>query len=125
VALERLAQVAGVGRERLVDLLAERLRNLARAIAERLLDLAGNLLELVAHELRVGAGRLAVEHARPDLDGVGNRANGVLARFLAVAHEADGAVVGDDEAVDDEPIADYADICLAEWCCGFHKDFSA
>ena len=36
-----------------------------------------------------------------------DRADRVLARFLALAHEADGAVVGHDEAVDDQPVADY------------------
>ncbi|MEA2445513.1 MAG: hypothetical protein QOJ12_2805, partial [Thermoleophilales bacterium] len=43
-------------------------------------------------------------------------------RLLALAHEANGAVVGDYQAVDDQPITDDADICLSEWSCGFHRN---
>jgi hypothetical protein len=61
-------------------------------------------------------------NARADLDGVADRLDRVLAVLLARAHEADGAVVLDDEAVDRHAIADHADVGLPEWSGGFHVD---
>ena len=117
--------MAALRPEDLVDLALQVLGHLARPLGERLVDLLGHLLELVADELRVRARGLAVEHARADLDRVDDRADRVLAALLLLAHEADGALVGDDEAVHGEAIADGADYGLPEWCCGFHKDFRA
>ena len=68
------------------------------------------LLELAAHEVGVRAGLLAVEHARADLDRVDDRLDGVLPRLLALLHEAQRAVVLDDQAVDDQAVADRADV---------------
>ena len=58
------------------------------------------LLELGLDELGVRAGLLAVEHARADLHGVADDLDRVVTVLLALAHEADGALVVDDEAVD-------------------------
>ena len=87
-----------------------------------MLQLARGLLELGLDELRVGAGLLAVEHARADLDGVADRLDRVVAVLLARANEADGALVLDDEAVDRDAIADDADVRLPEWSGCFHVD---
>ena len=48
---------------------------------------------------------LAVEYAGADLYGVTNRLGRIVAAALALAHETDGAVVLDDETVDDYAIA--------------------
>ena len=82
----------------------------------------GRLLELRLHELRVRAGLLAVEHARADLDRVADRLGRVVAVLLALANDANGALVVDDEAVDRDDIAEYADVRLPEWSGCFHVD---
>ena len=103
------------------NLLLEELGDRARLVGELDLHLLGGLLELGAHELGVGAGLLAVEHAGADLHGVAHRLDGVVAVLLALAHQPHGAVVLDHEAVDHEPVADGADVGLSEGGCCFHE----
>src|SRR3954469_24657069 len=112
MALDRLRDVPRLGPERLVDLAADLLGHLAGALGEHELDLARRLVELALHELGVGAGLLAVEHARSDLDRVRDHADGVGARLLPLPDEPDGALVVDDEAVDGEAVADRAYVGL-------------
>ena len=59
-------------------------------------ELARGLLELRAHELRVGAGLLAVEHARADLDRLDDEAH----RVVALGGQPHGGLVVDREEVD-------------------------
>ena len=120
--LELAVQVAVLRAEDLLDALVEVLRHLAGAVGELGVQLGGRLLELRLDELRVGAGLLAVEHARADLDGVAHRLDRIVAVLLALADEANGALVLDDEAVDRHAIADHADVGLPEWSRGFHVD---
>ena len=120
--LELLGELAVVLAEHVGELLLEELGDRARLVGELLLDVLRGLLELGLDELGVGARLLAVEHARADLDGVADDLDRVVAVLLALAHEPDGAFVLDDEAVDDEPVADRADVRLSEWGGGFHVE---
>ena len=120
---EQLLELLGllsVGPEHLVHLRAEELGDLAGLVGELGLERPRGPLELRLHELRVGGGLLAVEHASADLDGVGHRPDGVVAGLLALAHEPHGALVLDHEGVDDEPVAGGAHRGLPEWGCCFH-----
>ena len=119
-ALELLGQLAVVLAEDVGELVLEELRDRARPVGELDLNVLGGLLELGLDELGVGAGLLAVEHAGADLDGVTDRLDRVVAAVLALAHETDGAVVLDDEAVDDDAIAERSDMGRPEWSCSFH-----
>ncbi len=89
-----------LGAEHLVDARIEPLGDDPRALDERGIELARGLLELGPHELGVGAGLLAVEHARADLDRIGHEPRDVVAALLALARQPHGARVVDDEAVD-------------------------
>jgi hypothetical protein len=109
----RSSSRSAAGRERLVHLLAELVGHLAGAVGERHLHLARDLVELVLDELRVGAGLLAVEHARADLHGVGDHLDRVVARLLALADQPDRHFVGDHQAVDRQPVTDGPDVRLA------------
>ncbi len=114
--------MAVLGAEDLLDALVEVLRDLAGRVGELRVEVAGGLLELRLDELRVRAGLLAVEHARADLDGVADRLGRVVAVLLALANDANRALVVDDEAVDRDDIAEYADVWLPEWSGCFHVD---
>ena len=87
------------------------------ALAELGLDALRDLLELGLHELGVGAGLLAVEHAGADLQGVGD--HGVGIERLGDRAGASG-LVGDDEAVDRDAGRPGGDVRMAKWGCGFH-----
>ncbi len=106
--------MAALGVEHLVDLLPELLGDLSRVVAELALDLLRDLLELGPHELGVGARLLAVEHARADLDRVGDHGRAVAPGLLALTDETGGRLVGDDEAVDEQAIALNGDVGLPE-----------
>ena len=73
-------------------------------------ELARGPLELRLDEVGVGAGLLAVEHPRADLDRVGDELRGGLAGLLALPGEPDGAGVLDDEPVDEQRLARGADM---------------
>ena len=94
------------GAEDLVDALAQMLGDRACLFGELAVQLRGGALELGLDELGVGAGLLAVEHARADLDGVADELDRVLAVLLALLDEPDGAFVVDDQAVDGHAITD-------------------
>ena len=98
--LELLRELTVLLAEYLADELFEELGDRARLLGELRLDVARGLLELGLDELGVGAGLLAVEHARADLDGVADGLGGVVPVLLALPDDADGALVVDDEAVD-------------------------
>src|SRR3954466_3502360 len=123
--LDRLRDVPRLRAECLVDLAAELLGHLARALDQHQLDLARRLVELALHELGVRARLLAVEHPGADLDRVRDHPDGVGARLLALAGGPAGRLVVHDEAVDDHAVADRADMRLAEWSRGFHGDCRA
>ena len=89
-----------------------------------LFELGGGALELGLDELGVRAGLLAVEHARADLDRVADQLGRILAVLLALRDEPDGALVVDDEAVDDHAIAHDPDVRRPEGCCSFHTVWS-
>jgi hypothetical protein len=114
--------VAVLRPEHLVDAIVEELRELARTVRELTVQIVRRLLELRLHELGVCAGLLAIEHARADLDGVQHDPDRIVAVLLALTDEPDGAVVLDHEAVDRDPVAHHAHVCLPEWSCSFHVD---
>jgi hypothetical protein len=120
--LELTVEVAVLGAEDLLDALVEVLRHLARPIGELGIQLGGRLLELRLDELGVRPGLLAVEHARADLDRVADGLGRVLAVLLALANDAHRAVVVDDQAVDRDHVAEYADVGLPQWSGCFHVD---
>ena len=74
----------------------------------------------VLHELGVRSGLLAVEDARADLHGIADSLGGVVTVLLALANDANGALVVDDEPVDRDDVAEYADVGLPEWSGCFH-----
>ena len=96
--------------ERVDHVFAEELRDLARLVRELDVQLRGRALELRLDELRVRAGLLTVEDARADLDRVGHSLGVIVARLLALAHDAHGALVLDVELPDDEPVADHGHV---------------
>ena len=108
--------------EHLLDALVEVLGHLACPVGELRVEVRGGLLELRLDELRVRAGLLAVEHARADLDGIADRLRRVVPVLLALANDANRALVVDDEAVDRDDVAEYADVGLPEWSGCFHVD---
>jgi hypothetical protein len=73
VGVEGLGHRSGVLAQVALELLLHVLGHRPRLLGERALDLARELLELAADEVDLRAGRLAVEHARADLERVGNR----------------------------------------------------
>ena len=105
-----------VGVEHGVELLPELLGRLLRALAELGLHALGDLLELGLHELRVGAGLLAVEHARADLE----RVDGDRVGIQRLSDQAGKRLVGDDEPVDADAVVLRGDVGMAKWGCGFH-----
>jgi hypothetical protein len=109
-----------VGVEHVLELPLEVLRNLAGLVGELGLHLARRALELRLHELRVRAGLLPVEHARPDLDRLADGLDGVLPASFTLANETNRAFVLDDETVDGEAVADRSDLGLPEGCRCFH-----
>jgi hypothetical protein len=123
--LELLGELAALGREDLVDALAEELRDEPRLLRERALDLARDLLELGPDEVGVDLGLLAREHARADLDRVDEDGRRVGARLGALAHEVDRAAVAHGEAVGDDDVADDRDTGLAQGRGGFHENLVA
>src|SRR5918997_7162280 len=76
VRVERLGHRPRVLAEEAFELILHVLGDRTRLVGERPLDLARELLELALDEVDLGAGGLAIEHARADLERV---ANGVLA----------------------------------------------
>ena len=112
-ARELARQHPGLGPEHLVDLRAEELRDHARLVGERRLDLARDLLELVAHELRVQPRLLALQHARADLDRVVDHAHRVLAGLQPRAHEGGRRRIVDDEALHEHAPHEHVDPLLA------------
>ena len=110
-----------LGAEDLVDLGPEELGDDPRLVRERGLDLARDLLELVAHELRVDGGLLALQHARADLDRVGHdlRPASSPASIRRSTNAAVGGIV-DDDVLDDHPPHQDVDAGLAEGRGGFH-----
>ena len=124
VPLERLAQVPALGAEDLVDLPPELVRDLLGALRKPGLNLASRPLELVTDEVGVGAGLLALEHPRADLDGVGDDAGQILSRLLALADEPNSALVGHDQTVDHHAIPDDCDVRVPQRCGGFHNSVS-
>ena len=111
------------GPKHLLDALVEELGDLARAVRELAVQVVRRLLELRLDELGVRAGLLAVEHARADLDRVARPSwTGSSPCLLALADEANGALVVHDEAVDRDAVADHADVRLPEWSGCFHVD---
>ena len=85
VLREHAGDVARVGPERLVELPVEDLGDRAGAVGELALDLARGLLQLGLDELDVRARLLAVQHARADLERVGDHRRRVVARLDAGA----------------------------------------
>ena len=65
-------------------------------------------------------GLFAVEHASADLDRVTDYLDRIVAMLLALVDEANRAVVIDHEAVDDQTVADRADVGRSEGCGSFH-----
>ena len=120
VALQRLGQMARVGREHLVQPALQGLGRRPGPLGELVAQLAGRLVHLGLDGLRVRAGLLAVEDAGADRDRVERELHGVLAGVLALAHEAQGGLVVDDEAVDGDAVTDRAHAGLAKWGRGFH-----
>jgi len=72
------------------------------------------------NEVGLGAGLLAIEHARSDRDRVLHEAGGIVAGGLTLTREANRAGVVDDEGVDDESITLGADLWTTEWSSSFH-----
>jgi hypothetical protein len=120
VASERLRQLAVLGAEDVVDAGVEALGDRPRALDERRVELARRALELRLDEVGVGAGLLAVEHAGADLERVDDDRRGVLARLLALAREAHGGGVVDDQPVDAQALAGDADRRSEGERGGFH-----
>ena len=95
---ELVGHLVGVGLERLRHRAASSPRNSLEALVEALGDLAGllgevvlQLGELALDQVDLGAGRLAIEHAGADLDGVRDRLRGrraALGAGLAPARPA-------------------------------------
>jgi hypothetical protein len=81
---------------------------------------SSRLVHLGLDGLGVGAGLLAVKDAGADRDRVERELHRVLAGVLALAHEAQGGLVVDDEAVDGDAVTDRAHAGLAKWGRGFH-----
>jgi hypothetical protein len=118
--LELAGQLAVLGGEDGIHLFAEELGHGAGAVAELPLQLARGALELGPHEVGVGRGLLAIENAGADLDGVHDRAGGILRRLLALPHQPNRGLVLDHERVDGHAVADRPDVGLAEWGGRFH-----
>ena len=119
----RLRQVPVLGPEDLVDLGPEELGHDPRLVGERGLDLARDLLELVAHELGVDRGLLALEHPRADLDRVDHDARRrPRPPRSARSQERGGRGIVDDDVLDDHPPHQDVDAGLAEGRGGFHGE---
>src|SRR5581483_6546652 len=102
--LDRLVAAEGAR-----DRLGHRLAALLERGLEPAVELAEARLELAAHVVHVDGRLLGVEDAGPDLDRLADRLRRGLPGLRALAHDAGGALVGQLEALDDEPVADRAD----------------
>ena len=101
VARQRLGHVAVLGPEGLVDLRLSRRSATSRARSTNAVSSSRAAFSNSAlTKSALAPGLLAVEHAGADLDRVEHQPRGVLAVLLALAREAHGARVVDDEAVD-------------------------
>ena len=80
---------------------------------EALPQLAGMALELGPHVVHLGGRVLAVQHPGTDLDRVHHRAGGFLAPLHALADDPRGALVGDRETLDHQPVVQGADHAVA------------
>ena len=101
--------MAVLGREDVVDALAEELGHGSRLLGERAFDLARHLLELRPHEVGVDLGLLARHHAGADLNRVDQHVGGIGAGFGPLAHELDGAAVAHGERVGDDDVGEHGD----------------
>ena len=81
-------------------------------------------LELRPHVVDVHRRLLAVEYPRADLDCLPDRVGRPLARGRPLAHDAGGALVGDVEPLDDQPVGEHTDGAVgrgskSRLSCGF------
>ena len=120
--LELLGELAVLLAEHLVELRLEVLRDLARRSVNSLFSsrAAFSNSALTNSALAPACSRSSTR--APISTASRDRPDRIVAVLLAVADEADGALVLDDEAVDRDAVADHADVGLPEWSGCFHVD---
>jgi hypothetical protein len=94
--------------ESLLQTLLDPLHRLAVLLVDHLAVRPRQLLELAPHVVDLGRGLLAIQHAGADLDRPPHAAAGLLARGRALADHPGGALVGDREPLDHDPVVDQA-----------------
>ena len=109
VGVEHLRHRAAVLADEALELLLEVLADPAGALGEGVLGLGRRALELAPDRVDLGAGGLAIEHARTDLERVGDRLGGGDLALRAVLDQLDERAVLDRQPLYKDLVAVDAD----------------